>query len=181
MLVEGKLTVNNCFCLQCTLFLPSYADINCAHVPNTCFICFLFLRLLYNMIIHWRSDIASLHTSKALFALNKSFYYVEKEKKKRERLLKYITSYYTKLSRAQKRGIIETFCQNTEDTFFVFFFAASVSVSCLICLSFFHQGLFSPTCFSYASQYISRYESQGEGTVYACRHPTCIKQDHFDI
>ena len=26
------------------------------------------------------------------------------------------------------------------------------------------QGLFSPTCFSYASQYVSRYEAQGEGT-----------------
>lgn len=32
------------------------------------------------------------------------------------------------------------------------------------------QSLFSPTCFSYASQYISRYESQGQGRSLISKH-----------
>lgn len=32
------------------------------------------------------------------------------------------------------------------------------------------QSLFSPTCFSYASQYISRYESQGQGSLLMPTH-----------
>lgn len=38
------------------------------------------------------------------------------------------------------------------------------------CLSYLPQSLFAPTCFSYASQYISRYESQGEGTLTLRHH-----------
>lgn len=41
------------------------------------------------------------------------------------------------------------------------------------------QGLFSPTCFSYASQYVSRYEAQGEGTT--CRQLNFITHNLFDL
>ncbi|KAM6978364.1 uncharacterized protein abca12 [Tautogolabrus adspersus] len=37
--------------------------------------------------------------------------------------------------------------------------------------------LFSPTCFSYASQYISRYESQGEGIHWSNSYSSPIAQD----
>ncbi|XP_074551593.1 glucosylceramide transporter ABCA12-like [Halichoeres trimaculatus] len=38
-------------------------------------------------------------------------------------------------------------------------------------------GLFSPTCFSYASQYISRYESQGEGIQWSNSYTSPIAGD----
>ncbi|XP_078117793.1 uncharacterized protein abca12 isoform X2 [Sander vitreus] len=39
------------------------------------------------------------------------------------------------------------------------------------------MGLFSPTCFSYASQYISRYESQGEGIHWSNSYTSPIAGD----
>uniref|UniRef100_A0AAR2JHU9 ABC transporter domain-containing protein n=1 Tax=Pygocentrus nattereri TaxID=42514 RepID=A0AAR2JHU9_PYGNA len=43
------------------------------------------------------------------------------------------------------------------------FFPFIVVILCCNCCVCFSQSLFSPTCFSYASQYISRYEKQEEG------------------
>uniref|UniRef100_G3NTA6 ATP-binding cassette, sub-family A (ABC1), member 12 n=1 Tax=Gasterosteus aculeatus aculeatus TaxID=481459 RepID=G3NTA6_GASAC len=39
------------------------------------------------------------------------------------------------------------------------------------------SGLFSPTCFSYASQYVSRYESQGEGIQWSNAYTSPIAGD----
>lgn len=60
----------------------------------------------------------------------------------------------------------------------VFLFAAFLTVNYNFSFTFL-QGLFSPTCFSYASQYVSRYESQGEGMcIQTCE---CIYLFFFDV
>ncbi len=76
----------NRFSVCRTVSMPSRADTNCAHLRNNLYFsenmaaCFYFgARCL--MIINWRSDIsffesnvASLRTSKALFALNETLH-----------------------------------------------------------------------------------------------------------
>ncbi|XP_068590097.1 glucosylceramide transporter ABCA12 [Cebidichthys violaceus] len=65
--------------------------------------------------------------------------------------------------------------------FYIFcFFPFIVVVAVETKLTFSHKaalGLFSPTCFSHASQYISRYESQGEGIQWSNSYTSPIAGD----
>ncbi len=113
------------------------------------------------MFHNWRSNIqflyfiyffsaTSLHTSKALFALHKTLH-IELRKA-------------FKVSLHPHKVVKSTDDSDYKQTGLCVFFILCLVVSCLIFFLFFPQSLFSPTCFSYASQYISRYEAQGEGT-----------------
>lgn len=52
--------------------------------------------------------------------------------------------------------------EKTNKGHFLQFYSLVSVLMCHFSLNF-PQSLFSPTCFSYASQYVSRYETQGEG------------------
>lgn len=160
-----------------TVFLPSCADINCAHLRNNpCFsenmaVCFYFGACCL-MNINWRSDISfllsnitSLRTSKAFFALNKTLHIISYH---------IISRHCSKFPRAQKRGITKGHYIKKNVVF-----AASVSVSCLISFSFSHRVCF-PRPVSVMPVSMSLATSPKE-KVRAFRHLTCIKHDLFEI
>lgn len=87
-----------------------------------------------------------------------------------ERLLKYHFIMHKVVKSTEERNYRKALCKNRKYPLFCCFSFCVLSNLPLVSL----QSLFSPTCFSYASQYVSRYEAQGEGMQTSDLHQTKI-------
>lgn len=127
--------------------------------------CFSIVRLC----CYFSFNMTSAHTSKALLALNKVLHIMWKNAFEIYRFMLH-TVVRSKDEQNYRRGNVVG-GEKKRMCFLIFF---SLCRCCFCFLSnvslFLLQSVFSPTCFSYASQYVSRYESQGEGRTAEMSH-----------